>query len=83
MKHSELNFKLRVPQPEIRVNWCAWLPSRGTVLFTLLVVAGLLWAGSAGALPLAVPAGAATHMEMLSAHRMGGAEVRLERAGER
>jgi hypothetical protein len=29
----------------------AWLPSRGNILFTLLVVAGLLWASSAGTLP--------------------------------
>ena len=33
----------------------AWLPSRGNILFTLLVVAGLLWATSAGALPLRAP----------------------------
>ncbi|MBM4467392.1 MAG: hypothetical protein FJ014_17860 [Chloroflexi bacterium] len=34
----------------------AWLPSRGNVLFTLLVVGGLLRATSAGALPLKAPA---------------------------
>ena len=38
----------------------AWLPSRGNVLFTLLVVAGLLWANSVGALPLRAPAAAGT-----------------------
>ena len=38
----------------------AWLPSRGNGLFTLLVVAGLLWANSVGALPLRAPAAAST-----------------------
>jgi hypothetical protein len=38
----------------------AWLPSRGNVLFTLLVVGALLWAASAGALPLRAPAAAGT-----------------------
>ena len=32
------------------------LPSPGNVLFTLLVVVGLLWANNAGALPLRAPA---------------------------
>jgi hypothetical protein len=44
-----------------RSGWLrAWLPSRGNVLFTLLVVAGLLWANSVGALPLRAPAAAGT-----------------------
>lgn len=42
-----------------RSQWQRWLPSRGNVLFTLLVVAALLWAGSADALPLPAPAAAA------------------------
>ena len=44
---------LQVPiwWPDFPESWRAWLPSRGNVLFTLLVVAGLLWAQSAGALP--------------------------------
>ena len=37
-----------------------WLPTPGNVLFTLLVVAGLLWATNAGALPLRAPAGGGT-----------------------
>ncbi|MBM4431853.1 MAG: hypothetical protein FJ026_16125 [Chloroflexi bacterium] len=36
------------------------LPTPGNVLFTLLVVAGLLWANSVGALPLRAPAAAST-----------------------
>ncbi len=36
------------------------LPTPGNVLFTLLVVAGLLWATSVGALPLRAPAAAST-----------------------
>ena len=36
------------------------IPHPGTLIMTLLVVAGLLWAGSAGALPLRVPAAAGT-----------------------
>jgi len=38
----------------------ALLPTPGNVLFTLLVVAGLLWASSVGALPLRAPAAAGT-----------------------
>ena len=51
---------LQVPiwWPDFPGNWRAWLPSRGNVLFTLLVVAGLLWAQSAGALPLGRVTGA-------------------------
>ncbi|MFQ5342718.1 MAG: hypothetical protein ACE5F6_14340, partial [Anaerolineae bacterium] len=36
------------------------MPSRGNALFTLLVVAGLLWATNAGALPLRIPSAAGT-----------------------
>ncbi len=37
-------------------RWHVWLPTRGNVLFTLLVLGGLFWAVSAGALPLQLPA---------------------------
>ena len=50
MKHKEVRFN--IPLPTFHFSWRAWLPSRGNVLFTLLVVAGLLWAQSVGALPL-------------------------------
>ena len=53
---------LRIPLwwPNLPADWRAWLPSRGNVLFTLLVVAGLIWASSVGALPLRAPAAAGT-----------------------
>jgi hypothetical protein len=53
---------LRIPLwwPNLPADWRAWLPSRGNVLFTLLVVGALLWAASAGALPLRAPAAAGT-----------------------
>ena len=57
-KHLDIRLPhLRIPLwwPALPGNWRAWLPSRGNVLFTLLVVAGLLWATSAGALPLRSP----------------------------
>jgi len=50
--------------PRVNLGQCgrlrALLPSPGNALFTLLVVAGLLWASSAGALPLRAPAAAGT-----------------------
>jgi hypothetical protein len=33
------------------INWNAWLPSRGNVLFTLVVIVAMFWAQSANALP--------------------------------
>jgi len=58
-KHVDIRLPhLRIPLwwPDLPGNWRAWLPSRGSVLFTLLVVGGLLWAGSVGALSLRAPA---------------------------
>jgi hypothetical protein len=34
-----------------RINWRLWLPSRGNVVFTLVVITALFWAQSANALP--------------------------------
>lgn len=42
------------------INWRAWLPSRGNVLFTLVIVFALFWAQSANALPWQAPSLAAT-----------------------
>jgi hypothetical protein len=55
-------MNLRIPIPEVRkpLSLHALLPHPGNVLFTLLVVAGLLWANSVGALPLRAPAAAST-----------------------
>ena len=47
-----LNLRIPIPDTEGLLHLQSWLPSRGNVLFTLLVVAGLLWASNAGALPL-------------------------------
>jgi hypothetical protein len=53
-------FTLRIPLPS-NVGWLRrLLPTPGNVLFTLLVVGALLWAASAGALPLRAPAAAGT-----------------------
>lgn len=41
-------------------GWKAWLPSRGNVLFTLLVAASLLWVTNVGALPSQAPLAAGT-----------------------
>ncbi len=34
-----------------RIHWRAWLPSRGNVLFTLVIIFAMFWAQSARALP--------------------------------
>ncbi|MGB3060436.1 MAG: hypothetical protein WBE17_11945 [Anaerolineae bacterium] len=54
MKHREIQFKLRIPQPEwsMKAIRRVWVPTPGNVLFTLLMIGLLLWAQSAGALPL-------------------------------
>jgi len=71
---TQETITLRVPRFVIRLRrgglrlWarlgCRLLPAPGNVLFTLLLVAGLLWAQSVGALPLgrpqAAPAAAST-----------------------
>ena len=50
--------------PRLNLRRHRWLrtllPTPGNVLFTLLVVAGLIWANSVGALPLRAPAAAST-----------------------
>jgi hypothetical protein len=53
MTRRHVSFDLWLP--DLPGHWQAWLPNRGNVLFTLLLIAGLLWAQSAGALPLANP----------------------------
>ena len=47
--------------PDLPLNWRAWLPSRGNVVFTTLMVGLLFWVQSAGALPLGSPAGQSTN----------------------
>ena len=47
--------------PSLCGNWRDWLPSKGNALFTLLVVGGLFWAGSVGAVPLLQTAASSTN----------------------
>ena len=62
---------MKMRKKSLEIWWFDWemdwrrlgrwlLPTPGNALFTLLVVAGLLWANSAGALPLHTPAAAGT-----------------------
>ena len=51
-KQFDVHFRVPLWWPDLPGNWRAWLPSRGNVLFTLLLIACLLWAQSAGALPV-------------------------------
>jgi hypothetical protein len=59
--------RLRIPEisiplwwPSLPIDWRLWLPTRGNVLFTVLVLSALVWAGNAGAFPLNAPAAAST-----------------------
>lgn len=87
---NKRTFSFAIPWPSLSINWRSWLPSRGNILFTLLVLVGLIWAQSAGALPLR---STLLHVVKardgdpnvafawrLSAHRKGYAGVRLEEA---
>ncbi|CAG1009761.1 hypothetical protein ANRL4_04085 [Anaerolineae bacterium] len=49
--------RIRIPiwTPNLSGNWRTWLPSRGNVLFTLLVIGALFWAQSVGAFPSSAP----------------------------
>ena len=67
MEHKELQLKVRIPWPTIRsdgFNFRRLLPTPGNVLFTLVMIALLVAAQTAGALPLArsqtAPAAAST-----------------------
>jgi hypothetical protein len=57
---NPINPRFSIPLSLSRINWRAWLPSRGNVLFTLVVVFSLFWAQSANALPWIQPAATAT-----------------------
>jgi hypothetical protein len=48
---KRVNIHLSIPLwwPHAPGNWRTWLPSRGNVLFTLLLIGGLLWVSNAGA----------------------------------
>jgi hypothetical protein len=57
--NKEINIRLSIPTSLSRISWRGWLPSRGNVVFTLVVVFSLFWAQSANALPWAKPAAVA------------------------
>ena len=46
--------------PKVRIYWREWLPTKGNVIFTLLVISSLFWAQQVGAISLNVPAAANT-----------------------
>jgi hypothetical protein len=46
--------------PDVSGDWKSWLPSKGNVLFTVLMMGTLLWAQSAGAISFGAPISAAT-----------------------
>ncbi|MFZ2616386.1 MAG: hypothetical protein WA077_10370, partial [Anaerolineae bacterium] len=55
MDRKHIRFDLAIPWPRLQWNRDAmrrFLPTPGNVLFTLLMIGLLLWASSAGALPL-------------------------------
>ena len=55
MDRKHLHLDLAIPWPRLHLNRDAvrrFLPTPGSVLFTLLMIGLLLWASSAGALPL-------------------------------
>ena len=54
-KHS-----FNVYWPKVRIYWREWLPTKGNVIFTLLVSGSLFWAQRVGAISLNVPAAANT-----------------------
>ena len=63
----KIKKQLRIPAisiplwwPDLPGDWRAWLPSRGNVIFTLVMIAVLLWAQSAGAVPFRAESAAST-----------------------
>lgn len=50
-----ITLKFWWPESIVHVSWQQWLPSRGNVLFTLLVIGSLFWAQNAGAISLGAP----------------------------
>ena len=53
------NTRFSIPASLTRINWRVWLPSRGNVVFTLIVIVALFWAQSVHALPWLGPAASA------------------------
>ena len=47
MQKKEFTFS--IPWPSMQIEWRQWLPSRGNVVFMILIAAGLIWAQRVGA----------------------------------
>ncbi len=43
MKREQYDFKISVHVPQIKWNLSKWLPTPGNIIFTLLLIGGLLW----------------------------------------
>ena len=59
-KRFNVHFSIPIWWPDLPGDWRVWLPSRGNILFTLLVVAGLVLAANVGAVPLNAPSTTST-----------------------
>jgi hypothetical protein len=63
VKQTDSNLKIRISRPTLRLDplqLSRWLPTPGNVFFTLLVIGGLFWAQSAGAITLSAPTASST-----------------------
>jgi hypothetical protein len=49
--NKQIPPRFSIPLSLSRIDWFAWLPSRGNVVFTLVVMIAMFWAQSANALP--------------------------------
>ncbi|MFZ1754035.1 MAG: hypothetical protein WAU10_09835 [Caldilineaceae bacterium] len=45
------NRSFTIPVPKVNFEWKSWLPSRGNVIFTTLMILLLVWAQTVGAFP--------------------------------
>lgn len=69
MRRKPITFSIPWPSEVSRLALTtyarSWLPTRGNVLFTVLIVAGLLWANSAGAFFASAPSSTASSVSTI------------------
>ena len=65
-KRSKVRVAISFLWRSLRGDLRSWLPTRGNVLFTLLVVGSLFWVQNAGALPSWAPAAPNTSSSTIS-----------------
>ena len=65
-KRSKVRVAISFLWRSLRGDLRSWLPTRGNVLFTLLVVGSLFWVQNAGALPSWAPAAPSTSSSTIS-----------------